>query len=372
MPSEFSLSGNLFECGNLPQNDVTYDFYTCGSRAFDIALYVWVAVIFLVATVVSVFIFLKKRMSSSVPETNSSDSSSVQSDVASLTFAYDFDQRGVWKKFVTLMWHRKLYTDFISQLSLTVSNEELYRLRQFTENITSIKKYVSVLATAAVAVTLPILVVKFADSNETEEKYLTHTHTYAWFYSLAYISGNLPVYLLMCGWTCMVIVLIAVLYLIEAKYITDQLEFTEAPVSSTEASRPIDHKHRLSRASSMHAHIEAVPVLDSQGWKMAGPLLLNVCVVLLFNILYIRRLSDGTDATMLLAIQIIFAFFKVIYSTWVVPVICKPITDIKKSIWLRVRIYLFNSIWIPVAAVLRTSPACFEVLLLFPCASYIL
>ena len=84
-------------------------------------------------------------------------------------------------------------------------------------------------------------------------------------------------------------------------------------------------------------------------------------IVFTINTVYIRRLTSGTDATRLLVIQILFAGFKVMYSVMVVPLLCKPITDMKKAIWMRLRIYMFNSIWVPVLAALRTSPACFEV-----------
>lgn len=43
-----------------------------------------------------------------------------------------------------------------------------------------------------------------------------------------------------------------------------------------------------------------------------------------------------------------------------VPWLCRPIKDLKRAIWIRIRIHVFNSIWIPVLATLRSSPSCFE------------
>ena len=360
------IAGNIFECAHLPRNDDYYDLYVCGSREFDIAFYGWLSLLLAVVLLTlwikyfDVFGLLKR----------SNNSNDTVADTKPLSFSYDFYQNKVWDKLSAMVQNYSFFVSYLSELKDTSDSEEIERLRDFSDNIRTVCKHVMLLAIMGIILTMPILVLKLLDNDDGNENYITHTNTYSWLYTLAYLSGNLPVVLLMAAWTIMALFLVWILYHVESTYIANHMKYVNQSSSrrresqdicSTLTDNPLIDRDSRMRTSTVNSHIKGVGIFEGKGWKMLGPMFINIVFLVIINVLYIRRLSDGANATSLLFIQLFFALFKVVYNNFVVPYLCKPITDIKRSIWVRTRIYVFNSIWVPALVTIRSSDACLKV-----------
>ena len=225
-------AGNRFQCGDLPANDESYELYRCGSQDYNTALYAWLVVLLLVLVTIRVLRWLSSRRRADTVSGSTTDTDTEADTQPFSSFSYDFYQPSVWKKLTAMLRHHDLYVSYLSHLPLstdpTAQQEELLHIRDFCHQVRSVAVQLMLLAGAAVILTLPLLVLKFRDAGQVDgSRYMTHTHTYAWLYSLAYLSGDLPAALLMAGWTVMVLLLIWVLYALEAKFLSQQVQLVD-------------------------------------------------------------------------------------------------------------------------------------------------
>lgn len=325
------LRGNIFTCDTLPQNDADVDLYSCGSEELDLALYLWVSmcsILVVVGSGLALYVLYaadawSKRPTESTPP-------------------FDFKEKSVLKRISTLAGNHNFYATYLS--TLENANGALLRIFSFDQEMYAVSRYLYCLVVLCFVMTCPLIVLKYVDSGSDEDGVATHTHTYSWLLSLAYLTGEKTAAMVVIVWLIVVIACSIMLFRLQ-----QQTCRKEEIMSTRSLSESLSHPG------------ESTLGAEGKHSKVVGLLLLNLLIVGAVNFIYINLLSGNTlTPSMVKVLQLSLALFKMMYSIFCVPMLCISVKDYRKSIWIRSRIYVVNSICIPVLIAMRTSPNCFQ------------
>jgi hypothetical protein len=317
------LAGNIFGCGHLPRDDVTYSSYLCGSEEFDDALTVLGTV--LLVLFVSFALMLASRYAIvhtfAVLQRSPLVNQSLESFHALYKYYTYFDSK------------ERLLEDGVF---IRTAKSRLSQVEAFIDSFRHMKATVIlVMATGALAC-LPIYSLKGLDSAQ----HRTHAHLYRWMWTTAFIKGVVPAGLLLLAWMISAGLLIAMVDMMVRQQSRGQLLLRKSSIYELDGLTPAErYRHLLSVGAMVLANIAIVGTVNG-----------------LFIYSTLRDLSPATHFW----VEITVSVFKIIWNSWLLPFVARKYQR-RHSPSLLAKLTIFNAIFIPCLAAAFTSPSCFQV-----------
>ena len=332
------LLGNIFTCGDdLPQNDKFHEDYACGSENLNASLSLLAICTSCVLILLGVIAWLCFRQGLTVHQSGH------------FCKGYDFQEKGIFKRFVSLARNQYCYFSVIRKLQVsppTTLRNAQHVIRFYLDLIVITKLWV-LLCLLSIVLSVPIYVLKVVDSDAT-----THDHEYGWQWSWVYTTGRLPALLLLCAWLCLIccfiFVIIYILWIFNTNVVAQKHKSEQA------------NAEPLSRRKGGVGDVASNPYTELWNVKTVILLLLNNILVVGVNLLYIYSTSQHTIANELqLVIQLMLALFKQVNSTFVLPYLCRAIKDPEQAILVRLMISILQSLLVPcLSQLFRTQAVC--------------
>lgn len=271
------LRGNMFSCETVPANDNFSEDYICGSEDLNESLLVFVVAI------------------------------AVTCCVAMMTY--------LMNHLFAPIWSLKQNADSFIEPIMVLCDKFKMILRLF-----------SVLLLLMLVSGAPIYVVR----GTSEEAFSTHTNTYAWFWTLAYLRGIVPTAFIVCSWFVTVTACFCRIVLYPL-------------VQDSEA-------HENGSSSQVKSHGLIVLSLFANG-----------SIMITVNALYIYATQQPLSTAILFCMQLSLAVFRLGYSYSALPFLSQPVADPIANIRFRLRLLIVNNLVIPCLVTAFASPSCFEV-----------
>ena len=312
------LESNLFDCSFIPENDEYYHFYTCESADLDLALYLLLCALFTAFVMVLAAYTLV-----------STGSMFAKSPLISKLRRV----AGKYRRYLN-------YFDDFAKLShfRTVESELVYH---FVQSLNDAVHALVGLAVVMFICSLPVYLLKSMEYFDwSPHKYTTYIDTYRWFWTFAYITGEVPAAVILVGW----VIVISVYYWYGVAYIPT-LRSTRA-----KAGRTI--------SISMNDNVEP----DFKGKKVVtfSLFVLNASINAAVNGSYIFLSLQNRSSTVLLLLQMCMALFKLLYTLIAVPLLASHIPESNVNVWFRMLLLIVNNLIIPCFTVAVESPSCFQ------------
>jgi hypothetical protein len=317
------LRGNMFSCNAIPTTDEYSRDYVCGSRNLDDSLYVFVGAFAL--TIITLFMLVWWARGKAGVNCN------VQKSSGALMWTYFTFSRNLDNR----RWNSKLLPD-------------IRKIVRLSNSFVEVMFYSVLLLVVILTGSATLYVVKALDSNN---KYTTHSHTYSWFWTVAYMRGVVPAGLLLLVWS---------LAMFSSFYQVLDYRMVNGDVVRQE-------KIAIATISAT-ANAEKTAFRYYKLVEVGSAFFINICVTLSVNGLYIYTTQQSFGAVTQFLFQLSLSIFRLMYSAIVFPLLSKPIRNEALNIKFRFLVLSINNLLIPCFVTALTSDACFQVNL-FPCIS---
>ena len=321
------LEGNIFACdGEIPDNDEYYDKFICGSKTLDGALY---GMCFLCS--VCTFIYLCRNI--------------FKQEI--------FGRLGPrFAKFHYRAARQKYFAGHLKRIESFFATQysQLSTIILFGRKLHALWVFIFRIAILILLLGIPIYLLKRSEEISGEYYYLTHTITYRWFWTFAYISGQLPAILILLAWMIVITLFFAYFVFIFPLKMTYN---NEKSITST-------IRERLSVATQAK---EPPPVSTKDKLKLFVAVVLNITIIVMINAVYIYSSDQDLDANTHLVIQFTFAVFNVMYGLVVLPIFASPLDDEMTNINFRLWLLKFNNLLVPCVVTFLSSSSCLQGLL---------
>ena len=311
------LKGNLFSCNTIPDNDEYSRDYVCGSRNWNSSLYVFMSA-FIVAAVLLMIPAILARFSSEKQH----------------WLVADLQSKG------DLIW---TYMTYIRNLDTNGVKcpPSVRKIAMLSAAFVEIMHYAIKLLVLIVVGSMALYLVKALDF---EDAYATHSHTYAWFWTLAYIRGVVPAGLLLMVWAA---VISACFYRI--------IVFSRMNRDSSETPQKIV-------SSDITADDIGVSFKD-QIFPVSAAFCFNACITIVVNTLYIVSTQQTLGPIVHFCCQLSLSIFRIIYVVVAFPFLSRSIQSAVENVRFRFIMLTINNLLIPCIVTALTSEACFQVLI---------
>lgn len=314
------LNGNIFSCNTIPENDHNSNRYVCGSRNLNLSLFVFVGMFSAAAFVVVVGYWM-----------------GVASDRPLII------PEGIYLK-GRLNWSLFYYLKDLKVSGRIESLQfPLQRICALSYSFVFVLRVAVVLGGIILMGNIVFYSVKAADSRSAGA-YTTHSNTFAWFWTMAYMHGEVPAGLLVALWVAAVSMCFYGVVLYPRKGMSDA---TSAKTSQQLAL--------LCRTS------EIVVTRWNYGASNVFAFIANACVTVAVNTLYVYSTQQSLGATTELCIQVSLSIFRLIYVTTIFPLLSRGLHSIVQSVRFRLILLTLNNMIIPCIVTALTSDACFQV-----------
>jgi hypothetical protein len=266
-----------------------------------------------------------------------------------------------------LLWkycHYHLLEEFQNLEMLSESNDRLKIIRRFGFIISQLMRLLCYLTFLIIILPLPIYFLKGVDTaaEADEVNYVTHTHQYRWFLTVAYLSGIIPGTLLLVA--CY-ISLSFFLYLLHA---IDTPRDSRSSNSNSRSSSPSPPSHLPSDLRSSSSSTPLPSLTRRDRLLLVILMIANVAIVGLVNGLYIYSTLIDLSGTFRIVIQLSLSLFNLIWGVILLNLFPQAIEKSRWSVWLLCCFNVSNSVVIPCIVTALTSPSCYQVPL--PSPSY--
>jgi Leucine-rich repeat (LRR) protein len=329
LPSSFGkyahldiLSGNLFGCDHLPENDKNSESLTCGSEQYDQSMITMGGSLGMVICLVAVYRLLSLSRSSFRVGDNKTKDDRWWFVLLNFRFLLGNPSQLSPEKF-----HRERNSALPDPLSSKIAFESLLAQMMWSA---------CVLAALCLLLTLPVFVLKQLDvgSANGATQYATHTHMYNWLWTMAFVSGTTPAIILLVA---------CVVCLFYFKMVLNRLGGSREPISAV-----------LKSDTDGQGHIARVTAV----WFLV---FVNIAVVGTVNGLYIWSTLLDLARDIRLSVQLSFALFS---SLWIVVLrrsLPSQINESRHGVWLFICLNAMNSVLIPCAVTALSTPSCYQV-----------
>lgn len=336
------LSGNMFSCEYIPHNDQNSQWYVCGSSEYDRALSVMSTIIGLIVlpSILYLLCLSWNRWISPICLKRTKSSNDFRSSHRSSLFLRTFlpSCQQLLNDFHLLCSYCRyhLLEEFKKQ---EILSDELKIIVSFGSTISKFVNLLFSLTILVIILPLPIYVLKGIDMETDGVDYVTHTHQYRWFLTMAYLSGIIP------GTVLLVICFISLSYFDSILNAID---------SRRETTRPSDLP---SDSKSFNSNF--LPTVDRLILVLL--VILNAVVVGLVNCLYIYSTLIDLSGPLRIVIQLSLSFFNLIWGVILLNLFPQSMKNSRWSAWLLCTFNVSNSVVIPCIVTALTSPSCYQV-----------
>jgi len=178
-----------------------------------------------------------------------------------------------------------------------------------------------------------LYLVKALDSGGV---YAAHSETYVWFWTLAYMRGEVPAGLLLVLWTGAVS---ACFHRVVVRPLSGRAEPADEEVAGVEVDS-------ISRG-------RVLPI--------AAAIFLNACVTGTANALYIWSTQQALSGSLHFGLQLILSIFRLLYAAVALPALTRSVHSAAANVRLRFSFLMVNNLLLPCLVTALTSDACFQV-----------
>lgn len=370
------LEGNMFSChGYNPSGDNSYGYYTCGSEQLDRSLYLWFCFFgffFLIAFVlVAIGKYKQYKAQKQLQELkNNSQSQSTQAQQSQMTsekkllLEYENLQKllslSSYQSYPSfLQWYQNtlnyltlIYLETSSHLHFLseINENKPPLLVHFSELLKTVTQSIILLILFGILCTLPIYVLKYyhlshPSTTIQSSSYLTHSHTYSWFYSVNYIGGIVPSLILLFTW-------IVIVSLLSSGIIINHFTNKQHVLQINQK------KFMIKYAIDQHNY----PLFIRWFKQFSIFFVINLVIVGVANGAYIYCNYLHISAENKVGSQIALALFKYLWNTHLVTrYMLRSSSNVYLKTLFHVIVNIFNSILIPCIVIMCTDSACFKV-----------
>jgi Leucine-rich repeat (LRR) protein len=319
------LSGNIFSCDILPSKDHNHRWYSCGSSEFDQAMEVMSVVVGLLFS----FFVLGYYICVSLKYLFGSSTS---------LFSCWLDSR--LSDYRQLMASMRFHSDrtlihTISLLRDPTIQHSMQSMITFSYLLDTLMTSSGSLTGVTVLVSLPIYILKSISlsGKDDELRYVTHSQTYRWLGTVAFLSGTIPALLLM-------IVVATALFCFT--FILSTMKLKEEnrirPLSISDSGR-----------------------LAESSWSLLFLFLINISLIGTLNGVYVwSTLIDLSPQFQTLS-KFLLSFCLVVWNLILGRLIPQSMKVSSSGVWMRCFLYLTNTVTIPMIVTTLTSPSCYQV-----------
>ena len=315
------LRGNMVSCDTIPNNDEFQSDYICGSEDLNESLYVFAAALFVACCM------------------------ALATCLAMVTA-----RRSVSSKSPCVPNHLKRLRIFMTSINqLKTANTNLQPIIDLFDKCKRIMWLCVYLLFVMLVVGAPIYIVRAIDNDDALS---THTNTYAWFWTLAYLRGVVPSSLILMSWA---VTVTACFYRV----------ILTPPVSTSLSPR--SHQEDLGKRKEIQDSIrDDAMKSDAVGNILAtsliiGVLLVNAAITITVNTLYIYATQQPLSPLIQLGLQLGLAVFRLVYAYCALPLLAGTVSDSVQNIGFRLRLLILNNLVIPCLVTAFASPSCFQV-----------
>ena len=314
------LRGNMFSCNTIPENDSYSRDYVCGSLHLNYSLIAFTTTIGLVVSLLSLMYVFRAQQANHLKKDH------VLHSIGALLWTYATYIRTL----DTSQWS----TAYLTALRTIIKLSDI-----FVEVILSSVKLFIVVMVGSV----PIYLVKILDVSG---EYSTHSNTYSWFWTMAYMRGGVPAGLLLLLWTGAICACYC--YFIRKITIANDMKPLCDALSHNTESGDVD----AARVSNSHRYLH-----------LCVAFLFNAVVTITVNALYIYSIQQDLGPPVRFGLQFSLSFFRLFYSAIVFPLLSRSIDSTIMNVKFRFTLLTINNLLIPCLVTILTSDACFQVCL---------
>jgi hypothetical protein len=308
------LRGNMFSCNSIPDNDENSRDYVCGSQNLNDSLFVFTSVFGITVMVMLV---------------------------------------ACWAHFTGLKQHRLMaalqsrgvllctYMTYMQNLDTRGLNYSpaVRKIAMLSGTFIEIMQYAVKLLFVILACSMALYLVKALDSSDV---YATHSHTYAWFWTLAYMRGVVPAGMLIMVWAVA----------ISACFYCIIVHPRRNGVSSEAPHRPAHSEAAAAEVGSFKNHVVFVGIAFA----------FNACITIAVNTLYIFSTQQALSGSIHFCIQLSLSIFRLVYTAVAFPILSRSIRSTVQHARFRFTLLTINNLLLPCVVTALTSDACFQVL----------
>ena len=300
------LRGNMFSCLSVPDNDDYSQDYVCGSLMLNDSLFVFVTVI---GSVVLLMVFVALVRIVNVEQHPLV--TTVQSKAH-------------------LLWTYMTYVHKMDTASQVLHSSPVIRkIVMLSSTFMEVMRSAGQLLIVILISSLILYAVKAVDSSDA---YATHSETYAWFWTLAYMRGVVSAGMLLVLWA----VAIGVCF---------YRIIISPPRSGVNSDKQVDPE-------SCSNQILTVGIAFT----------FNACVTITVNTLYIYSTQQALGPSLHFFIQLSLSIFRLVYIALAFPFLARPIRNAIANVRFRFILLTINNLMIPCVVTALTSDACFQVM----------
>jgi hypothetical protein len=360
------LDGNLFSCEDLPSNDVHSDRYSCGSYVFVSSLvFMALSTLFLVMTYYMAHIVMGgstaggNKEDETVTSAGHLSESQTQEQCANSDILEDSGMSSRVPLFHAMV-HWNLFTSFFeTYVEAKVDLKETYIVFQELQSMLSL---IIQLVVVSIVMCVPIYALKGTDVGDLDGNYATHYETYLWFYSIAYVSGSLPVIFILLCWFVLVMVLYKVYLSSKGFCFNNYLQCFRTGIIFKEKVTMTDRV-----VFKAVGDVEVKSIAGKDMLKVYLGCIVDIIVFGTVNGVYVyssyenNEIAGAAGEANLIFIQILMSLFFVSSRYVLIPIVLKPLLkDTHRYNSFRLFLLLTNYLLIPFCATLFTLPSCFR------------
>ena len=208
-----------------------------------------------------------------------------------------------------------------------------------------VMRYAVQLLVVVLAGSFVLYLMKALDLSET---YATHSNTYTWFWTLAYMRGVVPAGLLLMMWT---VATVACFYRVVVLPSRTQLRLAGVALN----------KHGTVTSSLMPAKEERGGRFRYHVLPSTAAFVANACITITVNALYIFSTQQALRPLLHFVLQLSLSIFRLLYSAIALPILSGHIRSRVDVVRFRFLLVMFNNLLIPCLVTALTSDSCFQV-----------
>ena len=312
------LRGNMFSCNTIPDNDEYSHDYVCGSLHLNYSLFAFLsALVGIGCTVLIVVVLFLWRAANA----SNSEVQSIGAIILShATYALNLGTNG-WK--------------------MKCSQMDLRKIALLSDDFMEVIRCAVRLLSIILAGSLSWYLLKVLDSSG---EYSTHSHTYSWFWTLAYVRGVVPAGLLLLVWVVAIIACFYRIVVVEKRM--TRANQRELLVEEAHMKHNCQEQHDFGKYQFGHVCVAFV---------------INAGITIPVNALYIYSTQQDMSASAHFGLQISLSIFRILYSMTVLPLLSRFISGVIVNSRFRFTMLTINNLLIPCLVTALTSDSCFQV-----------
>ena len=320
------LRGNMFTCGSIPHNDEYVDDYICGSTDFNDSLYVMgVSILVIGCGIIVASIYVKSMANVSPSNGNIS--------LVRLFRVFHLEQTAHHLK------------DYLSGINMVRTDSRLAAIAGMIKKCDTMAHYISLLFAVILVMAIPIYIARGLDHNNSIS---THSNTYGWFLTLAYLRGVAASLLIMLSW---IISISMSFYLFVVRpIVNNRPDCRTGEDDGSIGQKEVPPAKKVSQLRQF-----------AQQWEIVIVQVFNLVVVVVVNVLFIYSTQQPFRDWIRFGIQLSIAVFRLMYAYCVLPLLTRSQTDPITNIGYRFRMVVVIDLIVPCVATAFASPACFQV-----------